>query len=80
MERSKINLNLLGIKVQTKNEFYKLSTEEAKLYLLSRKETSIFFIRGIVKKEKKRANWLSIHKNLGSLYRWNQDLISPSDR
>ena len=53
MESSKINLNLLGMKAQTKNELYRLLTVEAKLYLPPQKETSIYFIRGIINGRKK---------------------------
>ena len=53
MESSKINLNLLGMKAQTKNELYRLLTVEAKLYLPPQKETSIYFIRGIINGGKK---------------------------
>ena len=53
MDRSEINLNLLGIKAQTKNELYRLLTVEAKMYLPSQKETSIYFIRSIINERKK---------------------------
>ena len=33
MEKSEINLNLLGVKAQTKNELYRLLSVDAKLYL-----------------------------------------------
>ena len=53
MEKTEINLNMLGIKTQTKNELYKILTVEAKLYLSPQKETSIYFIRGILNCKKK---------------------------
>ena len=53
MEKSEINLNLLGTKAQTKNELYRLLTVEAKLYLPPQKETSIYFVRGIINGRKK---------------------------
>ena len=53
MEESEINLNLLGVKAQTKNELYRLLGVDAKLYLPPQKETSIYFIRGIVNGRKK---------------------------
>ena len=53
MENSEINLNLLGVKAQTKNELYRLLSFDAKLYLSTQKETSIYFIRGIVNGRKK---------------------------
>ena len=79
MEKSDINLNLLGIKAQTKNELYRLLTVEAKLYLPPQKETSIYFIRGIVNGRKRVIYFLICHI-LGILYRWSKDLISSSDR
>ena len=53
MEKTEINPNMLGIKAQTKNEFYRILTVEAKLYLPPQKETSIYFIRGILNGKKK---------------------------
>ena len=79
MDRSEINLNLHGIKAQTKNELYRLQTVEAKLYLPPQKETSIYFIRGIINGRKK-VNYYSIHKVLGFLFRWNKDLICSTNR
>ena len=48
MEKSRINLNMFEIKAKIKNELYRLLTTEANLYLLSQKETSIYFIKDIV--------------------------------
>ena len=53
MEKSEINVYLLGVKAQTKNELYRLLSVDAKLYLPPQKETSIYFIRGIVNGRKK---------------------------
>ena len=61
MEPSQINLNNLGIKAQTKNELYRFLTSEADLYLPPQKETSIYFVRDILKNRKKvRANKFKI--------------------
>ena len=56
MEKSRINLNMLGIKVKTKNELYRLLTKEANLYLPSQKETLIYFVRDIVHGRKKESS------------------------
>ena len=48
MEQKEINISSLGMKAQTKNELYRILTVEAKLYLPPQKETSIYFIRGVV--------------------------------
>ena len=56
MEKTEINLNMLGIKAQTKNELYRILTIEAKLYPPPQKETSIYFIRGILNGKKKDLN------------------------
>ena len=53
MERIGVNINSIGIKAQTKNELYRILTVEAKLYLPPQKETSIYFIRGILNGRKK---------------------------
>ena len=61
MEPSQINLNNLGIKAQTENELYRFLTSEADLYLPPQKETSIYFVRDILKNRKKvRANKFKI--------------------
>ena len=56
MDKWDININSLGMKAQTKNEFYRILMVEAKLYLSSQKETSIYFIRGVVNGRKKGSN------------------------
>ena len=54
MEKSRINLNMLGIKAKTKNELYRLLTTDANLlYLPSQKETLIYFVEDIVHGRKK---------------------------
>ena len=62
MEKSRINLNLLGVKARTKNELYRILTTEAKLYLPPQKETSIYFIRDIIHNRKKVINFYMIFK------------------
>ena len=57
MEESRINLNMLGIKVKTKNELYRLLTTQTNLYLPSQKETSIYFVKDIVHGCKKASSW-----------------------
>ena len=57
MEKSRINLNMLGIKAKTKNELYRLLTTEANLYLPSQKETLIYFVKDIVHGRKKASSW-----------------------
>ena len=56
MEESRVNLNMLGIKAKTKNELYRLLTTEANLYLPSQKETSIYFVKDIVRGRKKASS------------------------
>ena len=56
MEKSRINLNMLGIKAKTKNELFRLLTTEANLYLPSQKETSIYFAKDIVHVRKKASS------------------------
>ena len=53
MEKRELNLSILGSKAQTKNELYRVLTVDAKLYLPPQKETSIYFIRGILNGKKK---------------------------
>ena len=53
MEKRELNLSLLGSKAQTKNELYRILTVDAKLYLPPQKETSIYFIRGILNGKKR---------------------------
>ena len=48
-----MNINYLGTEAQSKNELYRMLTVEAKLYLPPQKETSIYFIRGILNGTKK---------------------------
>ena len=78
MEKSEINLSLLGSKVQTKNELYRILTIDAKLYLPPQKETSIYFIRGILNGKKRIFAFYVNLFNLGLLFRWNLRLISSS--
>ena len=52
MESTKINVMMLGDKVQSKHELYRLLTVEVNLYLPPEKETSIYFIREIVQQSK----------------------------
>ena len=52
MEKRELNLSILGSKAQTKNELYRVLTVDAKLYLPPQKETSIYFIRGILNGKK----------------------------
>ena len=56
MEKSRINLNMLGVKAKTKNELYRLSTTVANLYLPSQKETLIYFVKDIVHGRKKASS------------------------
>ena len=56
MEKWEINISSLGMKAQTKNELYRILTVEAKLYLPPQKDTSIYFIRGVVNGRKKASN------------------------
>ena len=56
MEESRINLNMFEIKAKIKNELYRLLTTEAKLYLLSQKETSIYFVKDIFYDRKKASS------------------------
>ena len=58
MESSEINFNLIGTKAQTKNELYRQLTVETKLYLPPQKETSIYFIRGIIIGRKKVRSYI----------------------
>ena len=68
MEKSEINLNLLGTKAQTKNELYRLLTVKVKFYLPPQKETSIYFVRGIINRRKKVSIKLGSIFNLGFLH------------
>ena len=56
MEKSRINLNMLGVNAKTKNELYRLLTTETNLYLPPQKETSIYFVRDIVHGRKKASS------------------------
>ena len=51
MKGSRLNLQILGTKMQTKNEMYLLLTVEANIYLPLQKETSIYFVRIYLKEE-----------------------------
>ena len=75
MEKSRINLNMLGIKAKTKNELYRLLTTEANLYLPPQKETSIYFVRDIVQSCNKASSWHLTFKNY-ALYTEDIMLIS----
>ena len=57
MEKSRINLNMLGIKAKTMNELYRLLTTEANLYWPPQKETLIYFDKDIVHGRKKASSW-----------------------
>ena len=62
MEKRELNLSILGSKAQTKNELYRVLTVDAKLYLPPQKETSIYFIRGILNGKKKVLIFFNIFK------------------
>jgi hypothetical protein len=51
-EKVSFNLRTLGIKAKTKGEIYRILTVEGHLYLPPEKETSIDFIREIIKGDK----------------------------
>ena len=53
MKQSNVNLNQLAIKARSKNEMYRILTKEANLYLPPQKETSIYFVREIIREERK---------------------------
>ena len=58
MEPNRINLNMLSIKARTKNELYRILTTEAGLYLPPQKETSIYFVRDIIKGRRKVSTFI----------------------
>ena len=58
MEPNRINLNMLSIKARTKNELYRILTTEAGLYLPLQKETSIYFVRDIIKGRRKVSTFI----------------------
>ena len=64
MEQSNVNLNQLAIIARTKNEMYSILTKEANLYLPPQKETSIYFVREIIRGRKKVRNIYIISFNL----------------
>ena len=71
MELREFNINMLGMKAQTKNELYRKLTVEAKLYLPPQKETSIYFIKGIINNRKKVCLIYHDFIFVGILFRWN---------
>ena len=80
MEQKEINISSLGMKAQTKNKLYRILTVEAKLYLPPQKETSIYFIRGVVNGRKKVCNINSLKHCVGILCWWSKSLICASYR
>ena len=67
MEKSTINLNILGVKARTKNELYRILTTEANMYLPPQKETSIYFVRDIIHNRKKVC-FIYLNLTLQALY------------
>ena len=53
MKRLTLNINLLGIKAQSKNDLYRLLTTESDMYFLPYKETSIYSVCDIFHGRKK---------------------------
>ena len=56
MEKWEIDISSLGMKAQTKNEYYRILKVEVNLYLPPQKETSIYFIWEVVNGRKKVCN------------------------
>ena len=59
MESVKINLSSLGTKARSKAEMYRILTWEANLYLPPQKETSMYFVRDVIRKKKKVNQFIS---------------------